>query len=81
SLSRFVSTIPEFKGREVTIDGTSRFVLEDGLIAEYHESVNGGVAMVQLGVAAPRMEKVLRRWADRLLADEDVAAYRMGFHK
>ena len=81
SLSRFVSTIPEFKGREVVIDGISRFVLEDGLIAEYHESVNGGVAMVQLGVAAPRMEKVFRRWADRMLAEDEVAAYRAGFRK
>jgi hypothetical protein len=79
SLSRFVSTIPEFKGRPVVIDGTSRFVLRDGLIAEYHESVNGGIAMVQLGVAAPRIEKVLKRWADRFLAEPDVAEYRKGF--
>src|SRR6185312_6578255 len=50
SLSRFVSTIPEFKGNEVVIDGISRFVLKDGHIAEYHESVNGGVAQSQLGV-------------------------------
>lgn len=81
SLSRFVSTIPEFKGREVTIDGTSRFVLKDGLIAEYHESVNGGVAMAQLGVAPERMAKVMRRWADRFLARADIAAYRALFRK
>src|SRR3569832_2657636 len=47
SLSRFVSTIPEFKGQEVVIDGISRFVLRDGLIAEYLESVNGGIAQSQ----------------------------------
>lgn len=81
SLSRFVSTIPEFKGREVTIDGTSRFVLKDGLIAEYHESVNGGVAMAQLGVAPERMAKVMRRWADRFLSRADIAAYRALFRK
>lgn len=81
SLSRFVSTIPEFKGKEVTIDGTSRFVLKDGLIAEYHESVNGGVAMAQLGVAPERMAKVMRRWADRFLARDEVAAYRALFRK
>jgi len=81
SLSRFISTIPEFKGREVTIDGISRFVLKDGLIAEYHESVNGGVAMAQLGVAPERMAKVMRRWADRFLARNDVAAYRALFRK
>jgi len=81
SLSRFVSTIAEFKGREVTIDGISRFVLKGGLIAEYHESVNGGVAMAQLGVAPERMAKVMRRWADALIARDDVAAYRALFRK
>lgn len=68
SLSSFTSTVPEFAGRRVVIDGTSRFVLRDGLIAEYFESVNGCVAMAQLGVAPERMAKVARKWADRLLA-------------
>lgn len=81
SLSRFVSTIPQFKGRRVVIDGISRFVLKDGLIAEYHESVNGGVAQAQLGVEPERMAKVMKRWADRLLAQDDVAAYAKAFRK
>lgn len=63
SLSSFTSSVPEFAGREVVIDGMSRFVLRDGLVAEYRESVNGGVAMAQLGVAPERMAKVLDRWA------------------
>ncbi len=63
SLSAFTSTVPEFKGKEVLIDGMSRFRLKDGLIADYAESVNGGIPMVQLGVAASRMEKVLRKWS------------------
>lgn len=67
SLSTFVSSVPEFEGRRVVIDGISRFGLKDGLIADYSESVNGGVAMVQLGVQPPRMEKVLRRWAQQLV--------------
>jgi len=46
----------------VVIDGISRFILRDGLIAEYRESVNGGVAMVQLGVEPDRMTKIFRRW-------------------
>lgn len=79
SLSRFVSKVPEFKGKQVVIDGISRFVLKDGLVAEYFESVNGGVAMAQLGVAPERMAKVMRRWADRFLGNEEVAAYRKGF--
>jgi len=81
SLSRFVSTLPDFKGRRVVIDGTSRFLLKDGLIAEYHESVNGGVAMAQLGVAAPRMEKVFRRWTDRFLSEPEAAEYARGFRE
>lgn len=67
SLSTFLSAVPEFEGRRVVIDGMSRFELRDGLIADYSESVNGGVAMVQLGVAPARMEKVLKRWATQLV--------------
>lgn len=63
SLSSFTSTVPEFKGQRVVIDGISRFVLRGALIAEYHESVNGGVAMAQLGVAPERMAKVFRKWS------------------
>jgi ketosteroid isomerase-like protein len=81
SLSRFVSTIPQFEGRKVVIDGISRFVLKDGLIAEYHESVNGGVAQAQLGVAPERMAKVMKRWSERFLAQPDVAEYAKGFRK
>ncbi|NEV75560.1 nuclear transport factor 2 family protein [Rhodopseudomonas sp. BR0C11] len=63
SLSSFTSTVPDFAGQRVVIDGMSRFVLRGELIAEYHESVNGGVAMAQLGVAPERMAKVFRKWS------------------
>jgi ketosteroid isomerase-like protein len=66
SLSSFTSQVPEFAGRFVVIDGMSRFELRDGLISDYRESVNGGVAMAQLGVAAPRLENVLKRWGQQL---------------
>ena len=75
SLSSFVSKVPEFTRRPVVIDGMSRFELEDGLIADYSESVNGGVAMVQLGVAAGRIERVLQRWAEALKARDAVKAF------
>ena len=81
SLSRFVSTVAEFKGKPVVIDGISRFILKDGLIGEYFESVNGGVAMAQLGVAPERMAKVFRRWSDRFLGNTEAARYREGFRK
>jgi len=75
SLSTFVSKVPDFAGRRVVIDGMSRYELRDGLIADYRESVNGGVAMVQLGVAPERMSKVLGRWATALKADPATVAY------
>jgi ketosteroid isomerase-like protein len=75
SLSSFTSTVPDFKGQKVVIDGMSRFVLRDGLIAEYRESVNGGVAMAQLGVAPERMAKVLRKWGGWLQQRPETIAY------
>src|ERR1700687_1357089 len=62
SLSTFTSKIPQFEAKRVVIDGISRFIVRDGLIAEYRESVNGGVAMAQLGVEPDRMAKVFKRW-------------------
>ncbi|MGE0154156.1 MAG: nuclear transport factor 2 family protein [Reyranellaceae bacterium] len=75
SLSSFTSTIPEFKGNRIVIDGISRFRLKDGLIEEYWESVNGGVAMAQLGVQPERMAKVLRRWAETLKNQPTTISY------
>lgn len=75
SLSRFISTMPQFEGREVVIDGISRFRLEGGLVAEYWESVNAGVGHVQLGVEPARSAKVFTRWANELRARPDAVAY------
>lgn len=75
SLSRFVSTMPEFAGKEVVIDGISRFRLEGGLVAEYWESVNAGVAHQQLGVDPARSAKVFARWGRELRERAEVAAY------
>lgn len=75
SLSSFTSTIPEFAGRQVVIDGMSRFELRDGLISDYRESVNGGVAMAQLGVEPPRIAKVLARWGRQLVDQPATRAF------
>jgi ketosteroid isomerase-like protein len=75
SLSSFTSTIPQFEGRRVVIDGMSRFIVRDGLIAEYRESVNGGVAMAQLGVELARMNKIFNRWTDWLKERPETVAY------
>lgn len=76
SLSTFISKVPDYLGKEIVIDGMSRFVLKDGLIAQYHESVNGGVAHAQLALAPERIAKVMGRWAKRLRERPDVEAYR-----
>lgn len=78
SLSSFTSKVPEFAGRQVVIDGISRFELRNGLIADYSESVNGGVAMVQLGVAPERIAKVLKRWSQSLQDRDDTKTFLEG---
>lgn len=75
SLSSFTSTIPQFAGQRVVIDGMSRFVMQGGLIAEYRESVNGGLGMTQLGVAPERMKKVFDRWTGWLKERPETLAF------
>ena len=75
SLSSFTSTRAEFEGKRVIIDGMSRFRLRDGLICDYAESVNGGIAMTQLGVAPERMAKVFRKWGGWLEARPETQDY------
>ena len=75
SLSSFTSKIPQFEGKRVVIDGISRFMVRDGMIAEYRESVNGGVAMAQLGVEANRMAKVFKRWSGWLEERPETVSY------
>lgn len=75
SLSKFVSTVPAYAGNQIVIDGMSRFELKNGLISDYRESVNGGVAMAQLGVEEPRLVGVLRKWARQLRERPEVKRY------
>src|SRR5258707_5631060 len=75
SLSSFTSTIAQFSGKRVVIDGMSRFIVRDGLISEYRESVNGCVAIAQLGVDPARMGKVFQRWAGWLKERPETLAY------
>ena len=66
----FTSKIPIYKGKNVVISGISFFRLKLGSIVEYKESVNGGIAMVQLGVNPQKMEKVFLNWFKRELEDQ-----------
>jgi ketosteroid isomerase-like protein len=72
----FTSTIPAYKGKRVALQGMSQFTLRDGLIAEYHEAINGGIAMAQLGVPADTMARVFRRNAEKEYAKPALASHK-----
>ena len=57
------------------VGGMSRFVVRDGLIVEYRESVNGGLSMTQLGVEPERMKRVFERWIGWLKDRPETQAY------
>ena len=66
----FISKIPEYLGKKVVISGMCFFRFKSNLITEYTESVNGGIAMVQLGVKPEKMEKTFLKWFRRALEDD-----------
>ena len=63
----FTSTMPQFAGKRVVMEGICRFEIgKDGLLRKYSESVNGGIAMSQLGVGPEKMAEVFARLAQKL---------------
>ncbi|HEX6018226.1 MAG TPA: nuclear transport factor 2 family protein [Burkholderiaceae bacterium] len=63
-LFSYRSKQPESPGRLIVFEGMSRFVFGgDGLIADYAEVFDRGVAFVRLGYAEPRVAKLLARYA------------------
>ena len=66
----FTSKVPEYFGKRVVVPGISYFRFKLKSIVEYSESVNGGIAMVQLGVKPEKMEKVFLKWFKRSLEDD-----------
>ena len=67
---KFTSKIPEYFGKKVTVSGICFFRFKFNSIVEYSESVNGGIAMVQLGVKPEKMQKVFLKWFKRSLEDD-----------
>jgi hypothetical protein len=59
----YLSREPESAGALVAFDGIARFRMRDGLIAEYGEVFDRGVAFSQLGYAPARTVKLLARYA------------------
>ncbi|MBK9133044.1 MAG: nuclear transport factor 2 family protein [Betaproteobacteria bacterium] len=68
----YVSKEPESAGQLVVFEGIARFRLEAGLIADYHEVFDRGLAFVQLGYAGERVVKLLKRYADERRASPEV---------
>lgn len=71
----FTSTLPDYAGQRVALQGMSQFTLRDGLIAVYHEAINGGVAMAQLGVPAETMARVFKRSAEKERAKPELQSH------
>jgi hypothetical protein len=59
----YASLLPEAKGRTVFFEGMSCFHFRDGLIADYREAFDRGVALVQLDFPAGRIKRILEKAA------------------
>ena len=59
----FTSKMPGCEGKPVLIKGISCFRLENGLIAEYREVFDTGIALAQLGFPGERIKRVLDKEA------------------
>ncbi|MBU6269947.1 MAG: nuclear transport factor 2 family protein [Betaproteobacteria bacterium] len=66
---------PESAGQLIMFDGIARFRLRDGLIHDYTELFDRGVAFVQLGYATPRVRKLIDRYAAALRDGPACAAH------
>ena len=65
---------PESAGQLIMFDGMARFRLRDGLIADYAELFDRGVAFVQLGYPTARVRKLIDRYATALRESPACAA-------
>ncbi len=62
----YTSTQDDAAGRRVVFEGFSRFDLANGLIEEYSEVFDAGLALAQLGFSPPRLARHLDKAAGRL---------------
>jgi len=81
----YLSREPGTEGRLVMFDGIARMQLRDGLIADYAEAFDRGMAFAQLGYPPERIAKLAARYAAALHASpsaarhlEEVRAARLG---
>ena len=59
----FASKMPGYEGKPVLIQGISCFRFEGGLIVEYREVFDTGIALAQLGFPADRIKRILDKEA------------------
>ena len=59
----FRSKMPGYEGKPVLITGISCFRFEGGLIAEYREVFDTGIALAQLGFPGERLKRILDKEA------------------
>ena len=71
----YVSTLPEARGRRVGFDGVSMMRLRDGLIVEYREVANAAIGLLDIGFAAERVAKILRKEAAEIKARPEWARH------
>ena len=74
-LFSYRSREPESAGRLIVFDGMARFRLHGGLIADYAEVFDRGVAFTQLGYAGARVLKLLGRYAAEAQAGDATRAH------
>lgn len=75
----FTSTMPDFEGNQVLLEGTSIFFFgADGQIETYRETANGAAAMVQLGVPPAKMQSKSAKWASELRNREEARSHVTG---
>jgi len=66
---------PQIAGRLIAFDGIARLRLAQGLIADYGEAFDRGVAFTQMDYASPRVLKLLTRYRQELDASDAMAAH------
>ncbi len=57
------SKVAESLGKPIAFEGFCRLLLKDGLIEHYAEAFDRGVAFVQLGFPAPKVARLLKKYA------------------
>lgn len=67
----YTSTMDDSPGRRVAFNGMSQFSVENGLIGAYREVFSAGLALVQLDMTPPRVDKILRRLVENHKKDPE----------